>query len=57
MCLLCGALVGDTDIHDKFHASIEELAVIVVTTSTNLIGTMGALQDAGIHIEEEDAVR
>lgn len=43
MCLRCGCLVGDTDLHDAFHQSVSDMAELTVITAANLMGTLNAL--------------
>jgi hypothetical protein len=47
MCLLCGAMVGDEELHDKFHASIEKKADILWHDGGK------AVKDGGIINESE----
>jgi hypothetical protein len=43
MCLRCGCLVGDTDLHDQHHDKADGLQELSVVTATNLMATLNAL--------------
>jgi hypothetical protein len=43
MCLRCGCLVGDTDLHDQHHDKVDGLQELSVVTATNLMATLNAL--------------
>lgn len=48
MCGDCGAIVGDTAIHDRHHDRADSTAVLTVTTATNLLAIVNALLAYGI---------
>lgn len=50
MCLRCGSLVGDTDLHDTYHDDIENAVDLAVGTSAAMI----ALIDTMAEPSEED---
>ena len=43
MCLRCGCLVGDTDLHDKHHDKVDGMEQLAIVTGTNLMATLNAL--------------
>jgi hypothetical protein len=51
MCGDCGAIVGDTALHDKHHEDTDSMTLLNVTTATNLLATVTALLDLGIGVE------
>jgi hypothetical protein len=40
MCLRCGCLVGDTDIHDQHHDRVDGMEQLAVATASNLMATL-----------------
>jgi hypothetical protein len=43
MCGDCGAIVGDTAVHDRHHDRVDSMTALSVTTAHNLMSTLNAL--------------
>lgn len=48
MCGDCGAIVGDTAVHDRHHDRTDSMIALTVTTAHNLLATVNALLAYGI---------
>lgn len=51
MCGDCGAIIGDTTLHDKHHAETEAMTMLNISTAMNLLAVVSTLIEAGIDVD------